>query len=136
MYHIKKKDQIKNLNNKPKYEKNIITIEYPISNMNRKYLQNIDLLYIEECFKVAEQEYLKNANTHLDSYITIDEPVYEPTNYENKIISLEENNGMQAYIMKEILPIKVTQVKSINRKEIKCITKKYIEIIQTEDTSI
>ena len=117
-------------------KKNIITIEYPISTMNKKYLQNIDLLYIEEFFKLAEQEYLNNANAHLDSYITIDEPVYEPTNYENKIITLEENSGMQSYIMKEILPIKVTQIKSIHKKEIKYMTQKYIEIIQTEDTSI
>ena len=115
------------------YGKKIITIEYPLSEVNKKYLQNIDLLYIEMCFKKAEQEYLKNVKSRLDSYIKSYLPIYEQTNFEN---TLNNNSGMEQYIMKEGQCKKVTIIKNFNRKEIKCITHKYIEIILNEDNLI
>ena len=59
VYQNRNKLYVTNQLGKPELEKNIITIEYPINDMNRKYLQNISLAYIEKCFEKAEEEFRK-----------------------------------------------------------------------------
>ena len=134
LYYINKKQYFNNLKSLPVSLKNNNLLKYPLNDMDKKYLQNIDLLYIEMQFRNAEQEYLKNDNAILEQETTIDKPIYEPTYYENSDIIFENNPNIKENIINEILPQKI--IEYIKIKKIKYFFHKYIEIKLIEDNSI
>ena len=134
LYYIKKKQFINNSKSIPISSKNKNILEYPLNDMNKKYLQNIDLSYIEMQFRNTEQEYLKNDNAILEKRTTRGQPIYEPTNYNNNDIIVKNNLSRNPNVINEILP---QQIKIIEyTKKIKYAFHKYIEIILIEDNSI
>lgn len=120
-------------------KKNIITIEYPISDMDRKYFQNIDLTYIEKCFEKAEQEFYKKnyvPQRQSESYILVNElkinevpksPFLSSINIKNP--KLETIGKFKNNIIKEEKIIKQPIIHLTDKKEMKIITNKIIEII-------
>ena len=134
LYYINKKQFINNSKSIPISSKNKNILEYPLNDMNKKYLQNIDLSYIEMQFRNTEQEYLKNDNAILEKRTTRGQPIYEPTNYNNNDIIVKNNLSRNPNVINEILP---QQIKIIEyTKKIKYAFHKYIEIILIEDNSI
>ena len=134
LYYINKKQFINNSKSIPISSKNKNILEYPLNDMNKKYLQNIDLSYIEMQFRNTEQEYLKNDNAILEKSTTRGQPIYEPTNYNNNDIIVKNNLSRNPNVINEILP---QQIKIIEyTKKIKYAFHKYIEIILIEDNSI
>ena len=134
LYYINKKQFINNSKSIPISSKNKNILEYPLNDMNKKYLQNIDLSYIEMQFRNTEQEYLKNDNAILEKRTTRGQPIYEPTNYNNNDIIVKNNPSRNPNVINEILP---QQIKIIEyTKKIKYAFHKYIEIILIEDNSI
>ena len=134
LYYINKKQFINNSKSIPVSSKNKNILEYPLNDMNKKYLQNIDLSYIEMQFRNTEQEYLKNDNAILEKSTTRGQPIYEPTNYNNNDIIVKNNLSRNPNVINEILP---QQIKIIEyTKKIKYAFHKYIEIILIEDNSI
>ena len=134
LYYINKKQFINNSKSIPVSSKNKNILEYPLNDMNKKYLQNIDLSYIEMQFRNTEQEYLKNDNAILEKRTTRGQPIYEPTNYNNNDIIVKNNLSRNPNVINEILP---QQIKIIEyTKKIKYAFHKYIEIILIEDNSI
>ena len=134
LYYINKKQFINNSKSIPISSKNKNILEYPLNDMNKKYLQNIDLSYIEMQFRNTEKEYLKNDNAILEKRTTRGQPIYEPTNYNNNDIIVKNNLSRNPNVINEILP---QQIKIIEyTKKIKYAFHKYIEIILIEDNSI
>ena len=134
LYYINKKQFINNSKSIPISSKNKNILEYPLNDMNKKYLQNIDLSYIEMQFRNTEKEYLKNDNAILEKRTTRGQPIYEPTNYNNNDIIVKNNPSRNPNVINEILP---QQIKIIEyTKKIKYAFHKYIEIILIEDNSI
>lgn len=124
---------------RPKSKKKIITIEYPISDMDRKYFQNIDLTYIEKCFEKAEQEFYKKnyiPQRQSQSYIVVNEskinevpksPFLSTINIKNP--KLETIGKFKNNIIEEEKIIKQPIIQLTDNKEMKIITNKIIEII-------
>ena len=130
-----------------------IIFEYPVDNINLKYIQNIDQNYIEQCFKKAEQGLLSSIkepkekdNVRLNNG-AINEPGIEkipnlpyqsPPINETPVapmqspINAQVQPGVKRIVQKIIQPINQKEVQTIAQKIIQPIILKKIEIIFTD----